>query len=180
MTPTRPGMNGATHTSGWPANRATRAPSSTVAASTRCGRDLHAGHEVALVDDLAIERGEHLERIDPVDPLELGDPDVEHARKRGQQVHPALGRSTDRQARTGDGRGQAQRGIVLVEFAGLGDEDGHRRPVIGGREDVQVVGGQPPALRPAVIADRQVPREDGADQARRGTAAWRDPFEPHA
>ena len=85
--------------------------------------DLHARHEIALVDDLAVEGGEHFERIDPVDPLELGDPDVEHARERSEQVHPALGRSADRQARPGDGRGQAERRIVLVELAGLRHQD---------------------------------------------------------
>ena len=36
-------------------------------------RDLDTRDEVALLHDLAVERGEDLERIDPVEPLELGD-----------------------------------------------------------------------------------------------------------
>ena len=178
-TPTRPGMNGATQTSGWPANRAT--PGTLVHGRRihEVRRDLDAGHEVALVHDLAIERGEDLEGIDPVDAFQFGDAHVEHTRNGRHEVHPALGRTPDGQARTGDSRGQAQGRVILVEFAGLGDDDADGRARIRRREQMQVVRRESPALRPAFVAERQIAREDGTDQARRGTAAGGDPFEPH-
>ena len=74
-------------------------------------------------DDLAVERGEHLERVDPVDALELGDADVQDAGRLGDQVDPALDRAARGQARPGDRGRQPERGVVLVELARLGDED---------------------------------------------------------
>ena len=70
-TPTRRATNGATHTIGWLPKPAIRAPASTTAAVDDVRRDLHAGHEVAALDDLAVEDREHLERVEPVEPLEL-------------------------------------------------------------------------------------------------------------
>ena len=98
------------------------------------GRDLDARDEVAALDDLAVEDREHLERIEPVQPLELGDPDVDDARRRGDEVDPALVRAADVEARAGHGPREADRGVVLVELAGLGDEDGDRRTRLRGRE----------------------------------------------
>ena len=80
-------------------------------------RDLDARDEVAALDDLAVEDREHLERIEPVEPLELGDPDVDDAVGRGDQVEPALVRAADVEARPGDRLRQAERRLVLVELA---------------------------------------------------------------
>ena len=59
-------------------------------------RDLDARDEVAARDDLAVEDREDLERVDPVDALELGDPDVDDAGRRGDEVDPALVRAARR------------------------------------------------------------------------------------
>ena len=80
-------------------------------------RDLDARDEVARRDDLAVEHGEDLERVDPVDPLQVGDADVQDARRLGEQVDPALGRPADGQAGPGDGGGEPEGGVVLVELA---------------------------------------------------------------
>ena len=87
-------------------------------------RDLDARHEIARLDDLAVEDGEHLERIDPVEPLEVGDPDV-HARpgaRRAGRPGSGPGRATVRPG-PATAVGEPERGLVLVELAGLGDED---------------------------------------------------------
>ena len=55
MTPTRDGMNGATHTSGWLPKPATRAPSSTRGGVDDVRGDLDAGDEIAARHDLAVE-----------------------------------------------------------------------------------------------------------------------------
>ena len=71
-------------------------------------RHLDARDEVAARDDLAVERGEDLERVDPVEPLEVGDPDVEDAVRLGDEVDPALGR-TARSIRPGPATAAARR-----------------------------------------------------------------------
>ena len=131
------------------------------------GRHLDASDEIAASDDLAVEGGEDLERVDPVDPLELGDPDVEDAGRVGDQVDPALGRAADRQSGARHGRGEAEGRVILVQLAGLGDEDGDRVARVGGGQGGQVIGAEPAPLRPARTRDGQVARQDGADQARR-------------
>ena len=65
-------MNGATHTSGWLPNPATPRPGVHGRRVDEVRRDLDARDEVARPDDLAVERGEHLERVDPVDALQFG------------------------------------------------------------------------------------------------------------
>ncbi len=153
------------------------------------GGDLDAGDQVAGPDHLAVEQGEDLHRVDPVESLDEGAPNVDHAVHRGEQVHPALGRAARRQARSGDGRRESERRLVLVEVARLHDE--HGDPVAcqaavpahdddpGRGKRVQVGAGQPPALGPAGTADGEVPGEDRPGQVNRRAAARDDPFEPH-
>ena len=166
MTPTRRGRNGATQTIGRLPKSASRAPASTVAASTRWGAILTLADEVALLDDLAVERGEDLERIDAVEPLELGDAHVEDAGSLRAQVDPALDGGADRQPRTRHGRRETHRGVVLVQLPGFRHEDRHRVAGLGRGEHGEVVRAEAPALGPALAGDRQVTRQDRPDEAR--------------
>ena len=79
------------------------------------GRDLDARHELAGLDDGAVEGREDLERVDAVERLQVAAPDVQHAVRLGQQVDTALGRAALREPRPGDRLGQAERGLILVE-----------------------------------------------------------------
>ena len=134
-------------------------------------RDLDARDELAARDDLAVEGGEHLERVDPVDALEGRDPDVEHAVDGGDEIDPALGRATDRQSRPGDRGREAQARLVLVELVGTRDEHRHRVARFGAGERNEVVGRQAPALLPTCARHGQVTGEDRPDQARGHTPA---------
>ena len=145
-------------------------------------RDLDARDEVAGPDDRAVERGEHLERVDPVEPLQLPGPDEQHAAGLCEQVDPALVWSTDRDAVVADGRREPQRRVVLVKVARLEDEDrdplsGDRRRI--GRQRRQVGRREPPALRPALGPDPQVAREDGPGEAVGRARAGLDPLDSH-
>ena len=118
-TPTRRRPNGETQTTGWlpkPAKSSRRIDDAGV---DDVRRDLDARHEIALLDDLAVEDREDLERIEPVDPLQLGDEHRDDAVARGDQVEPALVRAADVEIRPGDGLCEADRGVVLVQLAGL-------------------------------------------------------------
>ena len=88
-------------------------------------RNFDARDEVARLDDLAVEDGEDLERIDPIQPLQLGDADVGDPRGFGDQVDPALCGPANDQTRTGDRCGKAMRGFVLVEIVGIEEQDRH-------------------------------------------------------
>ena len=139
ITPTRLGTNGATQTSGWlpkPGEPRTLVDRGRL---DEVRRDLDARDEVAPFDDLAVEHGEDLERVDPVEPLELGDADVEHAGGVGDEVDPALDRTALGQPGSGHGGGKTEGGLVLVELARLRDEDADRIARIGGGECHEVV-----------------------------------------
>src|SRR5262245_11240241 len=142
--------------------------------------DLDARDEVALLDDLAVEHREDLERVEAVEPFELGDEDVDDARGRGDEVEPALVRAADVEVRAGDGASQPDRGVVLVKLSRLDDDDADRRPGIGAGDGREVVGAQPATLRPAFPGDRQVAREDGPFQASGGAPTKGDPLDAHA
>ena len=152
-------------------------------------RDLDARDEVAGRDHLAVEHREHLERVDPIDAFDERRPDVDDAGGRGDQVHPAFGRSADDQARSGDGRGQPLGGLVLVDVAGLHDDqrDAGRvdrpraalDPGAGSGQRGKVGGGEPTALRPALAVDHEVARQHRPGEVRSRGAARDDPFEPH-
>ena len=160
-------MNGATQTSGRLPKPASRAPASTIAASTRCGATLTLATRSPRRDDLAIEDREHLERIDPVEPLEIGDPDVEHAVGCGDQVDPALGRAAD--VRPGPATAAASRSAASSSWSSpaSGHEDRDRPARLrGGRGASRSSGGQPPALGPARAATVRSRGEDCPDQAR--------------
>ena len=116
------------------------------AASTTCGATLTLATRSPRADDLAVEGREDLERVDPVEALEVGDPDVEHAGGLGQEVDPALRRTARIEAGPGHRRRQPERGIVLVELARLDDEDAERLARLGAGERDEVVGAQPAAL----------------------------------
>ena len=62
-------------------------------------RDLDRCHQLPRRDDRPIERGEHLERVDPVEPLDLAHADVEDAGDGRDQVDAALVRSALLEAR---------------------------------------------------------------------------------
>ena len=142
-------------------------------------RDLDARDEVAGLDDLAVERGEDLERVDPVEPFELRDPDVEDARRLGDQVDPALVRAANGQPGTGHGGGETKRSVILVQLPGFRHEDRHRLPRLGRGDRREVVRGQTAALRPALAGDRQVTGQDRPDQARRRAPPRRDALDLH-
>ena len=144
----------------------------------RC--DLHARYEVAAGHDLAVEDREHLERIEPVDALELRDEDVDDAVGGGHEVEAALVRAADVQVRAGDGTGQPQRRVVLVQLAGLDHEDRHGRSGLGGREGEEVLGAQPATLDPALPADLEVAGEDRPVQRRRRASTGSDSLDTHA
>ena len=148
------------------------------AASTRCGATLTLATRSPLRHDLAVEGGEDLERVDPVEPLEVGDPDVERRRRprRGGRPGSATGRAGSRPG-PGHRRRQPERGLVLVQLARLGDEDADRVAGLGGGERDEVVRGQPPALRPARAADpsgraRGWRRRAGPGTRRPGVTRW--------
>ncbi len=180
MTPTRQGTNGATQTRGWLPKPASRAPRIDGGRVDEVRRHLHARHEIAAGDDLTVEPGEHLERVDPIQPLEIADPDIEDAVRLGDEVDPALSRAARDEPRPGDGCGQADGRLVLVEFACLRDEEADRVAGIGAGEGGQVVGRQPATLRPAGPRDRQVTRKDRPDEARGHPTPRGDAMDLHA
>ena len=173
-------MNGATQTSGRRPPSARRTPASTTSGLNEVRRDLHARHEIARRDDLAVEDREDLEWIDPVEPLQVGDADVDHPGHRGDQIDPALRRSPHHQPGSADSPRQADGGLVLVKFARLGRRGPSavrrgqpRRPPEGRAR-------QPPALRPALAPDRHVPGEDRTREPGRRPPARNDPLDLHA
>ncbi len=182
MTPTRLGTNGATQTSGWLPNPASRAPASTVAASTRCGATLTLATRSPRVDHLPVERGEDLERVDPVEALEVGDPDVERRPAASASRSTRLcDRAALGQVRAGHRGRQPERGLVLVELAGLGDEDADRIARLGRRRGPP--GRRRSSRRPfdqRVAADHEVARQDRAGQPGRRAPARGDAMDLHA
>jgi hypothetical protein len=146
----------------------------------RC--DLEAADECPGGDDGSIDGREQFERVDPVQPLELGDTHVQHAVLDSHEVDPALDRPAKLDPGTGRSPGKGQRRVVFVDVTSLEDDDRHRVRHGDRRiaERVQIVSAQAPSLRPARTADGEVPGEDPADQ-RIGRAATRDdPLESHA
>ena len=130
-------------------------------------RDLDAGHQLAGAHDGAVERGEHLQRVDPVQQLQHPRPDVQHAVRCGQQVHAALVRAAGRQAPAGDGGRQTGGSLVLVQFVRPWDDDrqcldagGHG--TLDGKQR-QVLRHKLPALGPALAVHDEVADEDRPD-----------------
>ena len=122
--------------------------------------DLHARHEVARPDDLAVVDRERLEWVDPVEALQRRDPDAHDTVHGGQQVDPALGRPAQGDSRTGDGRGEPEGGLVLVEVARLRDEQ-------------RSSGGSAPA--PATATGRSAARRARSSAVRRRPFDQRSP-----
>ena len=153
------------------------------------GRDLGAGDQLTGGDHLAIEQAEDLDQVDPIQPLEQPDPDMDDATGRGQQVDPALGRTAPGEAPAGNGCRQSQRRVVLVDVAAVGHEHGQAGPApfpvadhrcrVGRREGGQVRRAQPAALRPALARDLQIAGQDGAHQVGVRPVTWNELFDPH-
>ena len=141
---------------------------------------LHAGHQVARLHGLTIEDREQLQRIEAVQPLELGNLDVDHPGNRRDEVEAALVRSAHVQVGAGHRLREADRGVILVELARLRDDDGHRRSGVGRGEGKQVLSGESSALAPAPPGDGQVAGEDAACQAPGNASTRRDPLDAHA
>ena len=144
------------------------------------GRDLDAGHEIALLDDLAVEDREDLERIEPIDALELRHEHLDHAVGRGDEVEPALVRPADVEVGASDGLREADRRVVLVQLAGLRHQHRDRRSRIGRGERQQVIGREPATLDPALAADRQVAGQDPVNEPPGYAPARSDLLDAHA
>ena len=143
-------------------------------------RHLDARDEIAAGDDLPVEPGEHLERVDAVEPFEIADPNVEDTIRLGDEVDATLGRPPRDEPRAGDGRGEADGRLVLVQFACLRNEEADRVAGIGAGERRQVLGREPPTLRPASPRHRQVTRQDRPDEARGYPTPRGDAMDLHA
>jgi len=83
------------------------------------------------------------------------------------------------QAGPGDRIGEPCGGFVLVHLAGFEDEDRDRIAKLCVAEPDEILLGQAPALRPALVTDLQVASEDRADKTGGRAPAGRDPFEAH-
>ena len=179
-TPTRRATNGATHTIGWLPKPAMRAPASTTLASTRCGAILTLATRSPRSTICPSKTVNTSSGIEPVDPLELGDPDRDDPIGRRDQVEPALIGAAHLEARSGDRLGEAQRRLVLVQLV-------RRRrsaPLTGGPGSAAASASrssadQPPTLRPALAADRQVAGEDRARQPAGRAPTRDDPLDAH-
>ena len=165
MTPTRRGSNAATQTSGRRPECANRMPCRHDRLLDEVRRDLHAPDKLAGRDDLPVEDREHLQGVDPVEPLEVRDTDVHDPANRGHEVDPALRRPARRQTRSADRGGETDRRLVLVELAPLGDQNGQRLARVRRADCGEVFIRKPAALRPALAADGDVAGEDGARRA---------------
>ena len=115
--------------------RASRSPARTIASGTRCGATLTDATTSSRHDRLAVVEGEDLERIEGVEPGELGS-----TRTWSTPSHRARGRAGSawrlgHDARPGDRAGQARGGLVLVQIAGvgLGHSDRLGQPALTGR-----------------------------------------------
>ena len=126
---TRIGRNGSTRTSGRRAVPIRAMASSMTDSATTCGAILTLATRSPGLDDRAVELGEDLERVEAIDPLQRPDPDVEDAVVGRPQVDPALDRPARFQPLSGNRERETQRGVVLVEFARVEQDDrgGHRR-----------------------------------------------------
>ena len=98
----------------------------------------------------------------------------------GAQVDPALDGPARLEPGPGDAGCEPQRGIVLVQLAGVEQENrgGPRRELSLVR--IQVRGGQPPALRPAAATDDYIGGKDRPDQHMRSATTSNDLPESHA
>ncbi len=143
------------------------------------GRHLDRGHEIARLHDLPVEHREDLERIEPVEPLELGDLDVDHARGRGDEVEAALVGPTHVEVRARNGLREADGGLVLVQLAGLGHDDRDRRSQVRGGQGEQVIRAETAALAPAAPADGQVTGQHASGEAAGHASTRGDPLDAH-
>ena len=177
--PTVERTNGATHTTGVLPKPGDARTLLDDRARHDMWRDLDAGHQIPGRDDLAVERGEDLERIDPVDLLEVADVDVEdagHVAMRSTRL--CVGpRRVETAAR--DGVGQPDGGIVLVHLPRLEHDHRDRVGEVGVRQPRQVVAGQAPTLGPPFIPEPQVARQHGTDQTAGRAPAGCDLFDAH-
>src|SRR5206468_11383102 len=142
--------------------------------------DLHAGDQVAGLHDLAVERGEDLERVDPVEPLQCANPHVEDTRSRGDQVEPTLGRAAALQVWPGNRVSELDGGIVFVDVSRFHDDE-RADLTLERRKPREVIGRETPPLGPALPSDHEVARDDRTLQGgqARGRQARAPALEPH-
>ena len=142
---------------------------------------LDARDEIALLDDLTVEDREHLERVEPVDPLEFRDPHGDDAVHRGHEVEPALVRAADVESRPAIALAKRRAASSSCSSLPVGDEHGHRRTGLLAGKGQQVVGGSrrpfdqrfPPTVRSRVRtapASRAGARRPGVTRSTRN--AW--------
>ena len=179
-TPTFRGSNGATQTSGRRPRRRAAPPLPRGPLQRGAARPSRSPRGRPAPTIWPSKIGEDLERIDPVEPLQLGDADVDHPARQPQPGRPGSRRTPHHQPGSADGPRESDGGLVLVELAGLRDEDRQRFARVSRADRQKVTGRQPPALRPALGADRHVPGEDRPREPGRRTPARNDPLDLHA
>ncbi len=140
-------------------------------------RDLDARDEIALLDDLTVVDGEHLERVEPVDPLELGDPDRDDTGCSGDQVEATLVGPAHVEPLARDDLGEAQRCLVLMQFIPGRDQHRHGGARLLSGELEQVLRREPSTFRPALAADREVAGQDRAGEPGGRASARCDPLD---
>ena len=123
---------------------------------------LHARHELAGLDGLAVVQAEHQERVDPVEPLDRGRPNPKDTVGGREQIDPAAGRAAQLDAGSRDRAGEPERRVILVDVVGVEDQerDGLGRAIVGGPD-----GPRPPRRR------RQVARRRPASAGAPSTSA---------
>ena len=142
-------------------------------------RDLHAGHEHPPLDDLAVERREHLKRVDAVEALQFGDSNVQDTTRGGHQIDPTLRGASPLQVRSGHSVGQAQRSVILVQIACLRDEH-HPNLTVERPKPIQIARGQPATLGPALAVHDEVAGQHGALEVFPRPSARFEVLEVHA
>jgi hypothetical protein len=84
------------------------------------GRYFHRGNDLSGLDSLPVKQGEHLERINGVEPKQPVSPNVEHAVPFCHEIESALPGRPTLDSTAARGRRQPLSRFVLVQVAGLG------------------------------------------------------------
>ncbi|MFL5721586.1 MAG: hypothetical protein ACJ778_14030, partial [Chloroflexota bacterium] len=84
--------------------------------------------------------------VDPIQALEVGDPNVDDAVDVRDEVEPALRRAARDHTRTRYGPRETHSGIVFVDLALIRQQDGDGLIRIGSRDDLEIVDAQATAF----------------------------------
>ena len=176
----RTGRNGRTRTSG-PPRRAIDSPAARTASDTRCGPTLTLatrapGATTWPSNTVNTSSGSSRLTRSSAAIRTATTPATAATRSTRDWAGP---RSATPGSPPGDGRGQPEPRLVLVDLARIRAQHGDRRPGRGAGDRDEIGLAQPPALRPADAADREVAREHGPHEAGGRAAARDDPLEPH-